>query len=131
MWYCDAANAAYEPEGDRIVFTGNGVRTEPNAISAIGLTLHDLATNATKYGALSNETSTVEVTWSHARDKLGRNALRIEWVETGGPAIDEEPANGGTGFDIAETLLSHSRGTLERKWPREGFQAIITVPVGK
>lgn len=119
----------YDPEGDRIRFTGNGVRTEPNAISAIGLTLHELATNSTKYGALSNDTGTVDIAWKHVKDKLGRNSLEIEWKERGGPEVSGEPGQSGTGFDIAETLLSHSRGMLEKSWERDGLRAAIIVPV--
>ncbi|MCP9221147.1 PAS domain-containing protein [Erythrobacter sp. LQ02-29] len=119
----------YDPEGDRFEFAGNGTRTEPNAISAIGLTLHELAANATKYGALSNETGRVEVAWSHIKDKLGRNSLEIVWTERGGPQVDGPPASTGTGFDIADTLLAHSRGTMERDWNRSGLTATITVPI--
>lgn len=125
-----AVLAPYDPEGDRIKFNGNGVRTEPNAISAIGLALHELAANATKYGALSNENGMVEVSWVHRKDKFDRNSLEIEWVENGGPPIKGEPDPGGTGFDIADTLLSHSRGTLEREWNPAGLRAVITVPIG-
>ncbi|MBX7542012.1 PAS domain-containing protein [Qipengyuania sphaerica] len=119
----------YDPEGDRIRFTGNGVRTEPNAISAIGLTLHELATNASKYGALSNENGTVDIAWKHVKDKLGRNSLEIEWKERGGPVLSGGPDETGTGFDIADTLLSHSRGMLERSWESDGLRATIIVPV--
>ncbi|WP_271079533.1 PAS domain-containing protein [Aurantiacibacter sp. MUD61] len=119
----------YDPEGDRIHFDGNGVRTEPNAISAIGLTLHELATNATKYGALSNDTGQVTISWQHDRDRLGRSALQIDWRESGGPPIDGEPGTGGTGFKISETLLQHSRGILERNWNRDGLHARITIPL--
>lgn len=119
----------YDPEGNRIIYLGNGVRTEPNAISAIGLALHELATNATKYGALSTDRGTVTVGWEHKKDKLGRSSLEIEWVESGGPAVDGEPQSRGTGFEIADTLLSHSRGALEREWHPEGLRAIITVPI--
>ena len=124
-----AVLAPYDPEGDRIVFTGNGVRTEPNAISAIGLTLHELATNATKYGALSNETGTVEIAWRHEKDKLGRSALAIDWIERDGPEIEGPPSRGGTGFDIAETLLSHSRGVLETEWKPVGLHARMLIPI--
>lgn len=123
--------APYDPEGNRIGFNGNGVRTEPNAISAIGLALHELATNATKYGALSNDEGTVEVSWVHRKDKLDRNSLEIEWIESGGPPIEGAPQPGGTGFDIADTLLAHSRGTLERNWNTGGLRALITVPIGR
>ena len=119
----------YDPEGDRVVFKGNGVRTEPNAISAIGLTLHELATNATKYGALSNESGTVEVAWQHTKDKLGRSALQIDWIENGGPKVEGTPGSTGTGFHIAESLLAHSRGLLEREWLHDGLNARIIIPI--
>ena len=119
----------YDPEGDRIELEGNGVRTEPNAISAIGLTLHELATNATKYGALSQDSGKIAISWKHTRDRHGRSALQIDWKETGGPAIDGEPDSIGTGFRISETLLEHSRGILERKWEADGLRATITIPL--
>lgn len=121
----------YDPEGDRFVFTGNGVRTEPNAISAIGLTLHELATNATKYGALSSKEGVVEVSWKHTKDRLGRNSLEIDWKERGGPRVPAAPASdaGGTGFDIADTLLSHAHGVLEKHWEEDGLRAQIILPI--
>ena len=121
--------APYDPEGDRFVFEGNGVRTEPNAISAIGLTLHELATNATKYGALSNRDGTITVSWKHVRDKMDNSALEVTWIEQGGPQIEREPDIDGTGFNIAKTLLNHARGVLETEWPVEGLQARILVPL--
>lgn len=51
----------YDPEDGRFTFTGESVRTEPNAISAIGLTLHELATNASKYGALTSDDGRIDV----------------------------------------------------------------------
>lgn len=111
--------APYDPEGNRIEFNGNGVRTEPNAISAIGLALHELATNATKYGALSNDEGKVEVSWVHRKDKLDRNSLEIEWIESGGPPIEDEPQPGGTGFDIADTCWR----TRAARWSANGIQA--------
>ena len=124
-----AVLAPYDPESDRFVFTGNGIRTEPNAISAIGLTLHELATNATKYGALSHPGGTIEVSWAHVKDKFSRNSLEIEWIERGGPAIESPPESNGTGFDIARTLLGHSRGVLETEWEPDGLKARILIPI--
>ncbi|MEW4449015.1 PAS domain-containing protein [Qipengyuania sp. JC766] len=119
----------YDPEGDRITFHGNGVRTEPNAISAIGLTLHELATNASKYGALSNSDGTVDVRWEHVRDKLSRRSLEIEWKERGGPPVTAPDPDKGTGFDIAHKLLSHSNGILETEWEEDGLHARIILPI--
>ncbi|QNE06224.1 PAS domain-containing protein [Croceicoccus marinus] len=124
-----AVLAPYDPENDRFVFTGNGIRTEPNAISAIGLTLHEMATNATKYGALSQAGGTIEVSWAHEKDKFARNSLVIQWIERGGPRVTEAPGMTGTGFDIARTLLGHSRGVLETEWEPEGLNARILIPI--
>ncbi len=119
----------YDPEGDRILFEGNGARTEPNAVSAMGLTLHELATNASKYGALSNEDGKITVSWHHTEDRHERQALVIDWKETGGPRISGEPEITGTGFDIAERLLAYSRGTLDRTWEEDGLRAKISLPL--
>jgi PAS domain S-box-containing protein len=122
----------YDPEGERFVFNGNGLRTEPNAISAIGLTLHELATNAIKYGALSNDVGTVAVEWRHEEDKHGRNSVILIWTERGGPEVSAPPdGSTGTGFDISESLLRHSRGVIERHWDREGLRVEIALPIGR
>ena len=121
--------APYDPEGDRIVFDGDSARTEPNAVSALGLTLHEFATNASKYGALSNGGGTITVSWRHDEDRHGRQSLVIEWVERGGPPIHRKPEETGTGFDIAERLLSYSRGTLDRAWEEDGLHATISLPL--
>ena len=121
--------APYDPEGDRIVFEGNGVRTKPNAISAIGLALHELAANATKYGALSNAAGTVTVRWHHAEDADLGPALELEWIEAGGPTVDGPPPARGTGFDIAETLLKFAQGTMHKDWDPAGLRVRIAVPM--
>jgi len=119
----------YDPEGDRIAFIGNGVRTEPNAISAIGLALHELATNASKYGALTSDAGRVEVSWRHEHDRHGRGSLVILWKESGGPPVAGPPGAGGTGFKIADALLSHSHGGLDRQWEPDGLRAEIRFPL--
>lgn len=125
-----AVLAPYDPECDRISLDGDVVRTDPNAVSVIGLTLHELATNATKYGALSVPEGQVKVSWRHERDRHGRSLLTLDWHEAGGPAVSE-PVNGsGTGLGIIETLLSLSKGTLDREWLPGGLRAVITVPIG-
>jgi PAS domain S-box-containing protein len=119
----------YDPEGDRIRFSGNGARSEPNAISAIGLALHELAANATKYGALSNDVGTIDVAWRKHCDERGQHLLVIDWAEHGGPAIDGEPTPGGTGFAIADALLSHAQGAFDRQWDAAGLRAKISFPI--
>lgn len=124
-----AVLSPYDPEGDRIRFIGNGARIEPNAISAIGLTLHELAVNATKFGALSTENGRVEVSWHHQTDDEERDALVVEWKESGGPRVAHPPEISGTGFQISETLLQHSRGALDLDWQTDGLRARISLPL--
>ncbi|GGD53100.1 PAS domain-containing protein [Aurantiacibacter arachoides] len=127
-----AVLAPYDPEGNRIRFNGNGVRTEPNAISAIGLTLHELATNSIKYGALSNDTGTIDVAWRHESDRHNRRSLIVHWQERGGPAVAGEPEDTtGTGFQIADTLLKHLDGSLERHWDEDGLRVEIHFPMSR
>lgn len=119
----------YDPEGDRITFKGNGVRTEPNAISTIGLTLHELATNATKYGALSVDEGRVSVGWRYESDQHDRTMLHVDWKESGGPRVVSPPTGKGTGFEIADALLAYSNGILERRWDEDGLAATISLPI--
>lgn len=119
----------YDPEQQRIRCHGGSVRTEPNAISALGLTLHELATNATKYGALSNDSGTIDVSWTQETDRHDRHTLVIVWKERGGPPIAGEPQSSGTGFNIVRTLLSHSRGVIDTRWETDGLLAEISLPL--
>lgn len=122
--------APYDPEGDRISYEGNGLRTEPNAISAIGLTLHELATNATKYGALSQEEGTVTVAWRPSSDGEDEGqAVIIDWKERGGPAVCAPTEDSGTGFNIARALLKHAGGRLDTHWDPDGLRARLVVPI--
>lgn len=118
----------YDPEGDRINFHGNGARTEPNAVSVVGLTLHELAVNANKYGALSNTDGTIEIDW-YVEDSDGSKRLVIDWRERGGPPLSGPPDSMGTGLSIARSLLSHSQGELETLWENDGLHARLFLPL--
>jgi two-component sensor histidine kinase len=67
----------------RVSIEGPEVLLEPSSAQAIAVTLHELATNAAKYGALSATEGQIEVKWSHTAD--GR--LTLLWTETGGPPV--------------------------------------------
>ena len=82
----DAALAPHTDRSDRISVSGPDVELEPKPALALTLALHELATNATKYGALSNSSGRVRLRWSI--DGEGEAAaLRIEWAEEGGPTV--------------------------------------------
>lgn len=109
----------------RVTMAGPALLLLPAAAQAVSMTLHELATNATKYGALSVAGGEVRLRWT-AED--GRFALR--WEEHGGPAIDDEPARRGFGSRVIEaTVQDQLGGALERRWERTGLVVEATIPL--
>lgn len=86
--------------GSRITITGPALRLSPHAAQTIGMTMHELATNAGKYGALSNETGRIEVCWQLV-ERDGDRRVRLTWSERGGPPVSL-PSHKGFG-----TMLIH------------------------
>ena len=76
---------------------------------ALGLAIHELATNAEKYGALSDESGSVMVEWSRTTDEAGEEMLHISWTETGGPAVTE-PTRTGFGTTLITRNMEHVFG---------------------
>lgn len=71
------------------------------AVTGLALALHETATNAVKYGALSQPSGSVRVTWNASRDDL-----YLEWEETGGPLIDTPPQARGFGSILTERSMT-------------------------
>src|ERR1700745_3280812 len=89
-----------EINAKRTFIDGPQTMLEPDAALAIAITLHELATNAAKYGALSRPNGPVLLEWSDAAD--GR--LRVRWMETGGP-VAQDPTRKGFGSRIVEQMI--------------------------
>ncbi|WP_245277949.1 HWE histidine kinase domain-containing protein [Rhizobium leguminosarum] len=89
---------------DRLKASGPTVSLNPQAALAFSLVLHELATNATKYGALSVDTGVVELDWSTRRE-AGDDRLDVRWRERGGPAV-EAPKRRGFGSRLINSTLS-------------------------
>jgi PAS domain S-box-containing protein len=117
--------AAYCQEGEtRAQIDGPNLLLEPDAAQTIAVTLHELATNAAKYGALSVPGGRVQVEWSRAAD--GRLFLR--WTETGGPAV-KPPTRRGFGTRVMESMIrGQLKGGMSFDWRREGLVCEITLP---
>jgi two-component sensor histidine kinase len=98
---------------------------EPHTAQTIAVTLHELATNAAKYGALSVPKGRVKVGWSRAPD--GRIVLR--WTETDGPPV-KPPARQGFGTRVMEAMVrGQLRGGMRFDWRAEGLACEIVLPV--
>jgi two-component sensor histidine kinase len=103
---------------------GPTVTLAPAAAQSVAMALHELATNAAKYGALSTPHGRVEVSWR--RDAGG--ALRISWRETGGPRV-EKPARKGLGTTLLQRALSGPfRGGASLDWRGEGLVCELMLP---
>ena len=103
---------------------GPNLLLEPNAAQAIAVTLHELATNAAKYGALSVPDGHVQVEWSRTAD--GRLVLR--WTETGGPPV-KPPTRRGFGTRVMESMIrGQLKGEMRFDWRAEGLACEIALP---
>ena len=118
--------APYANDDDHTVVTdGPDVELAPNDALSLGLAIHELATNAAKYGALSCVGGKVEVHWSLVNDKLAR----IRWTESNGPEV-APPQKRGFGTDLIEKIVAHElRHPVELDFATEGVRCTLLVPV--
>jgi PAS domain S-box-containing protein len=105
---------------------GATVALVAQAAQPLTMVLHELVTNAAKYGALSLPTGTVKLRW--ARDADG---VKLEWLERGGPAVDGPPALTGFGTELIDGNASTPLdGGLERSWEPEGLRCTLRIGPG-
>lgn len=99
--------------GDRVTLAGPEVLLRPSTVQTLALALHELATNARKYGALSHDGGHLAVTW-RKRSEGDESRLMIHWIETGLEQALARPApgkiGGGYGRELIEHALPHSLG---------------------
>ena len=108
----------------RVRIDGPNLLLERDAAQTIAVTLHELATNAAKYGALSVPTGRVQVEWSRANDRQ----LLLRWTETGGPLV-KPPARQGFGTRVMESMVrGQQRGDLRFDWRAEGLVCEVALP---
>ena len=111
-----------------IVMTGPTILLEPQAALALGMAVHELTTNAVKYGALSALDGRVEVNWRH--DRTG-NQLSLSWIETGGPPVIP-PTKRGFGTTLIERGLKQDMSADVRiEFASTGVIATVTAPLSK
>jgi len=91
----------------RIELTGPPVFASAAAAQALGMAFHELATNATKYGALSDESGCVDLGWKTVRSTEGEEVFVIEWIESGGPPV-AAPSSIGFGSTVICLLAERS-----------------------
>ncbi|HEX2256994.1 MAG TPA: HWE histidine kinase domain-containing protein [Afifellaceae bacterium] len=123
------ALAPFELPGGRMAVEGPEVRLSPKQALALSMALHELATNAAKYGALSNETGRIRVAWELAPSSESIE-LRLTWTEEGGPPV-RPPARKGFGSRLIErSLASELGGAVTVDYRYEGLVCTVKSPVG-
>ncbi|MBR1211257.1 PAS domain S-box protein [Bradyrhizobium sp. JYMT SZCCT0180] len=108
----------------RVRIGGPAVMLEPSTAQAAAISLHELATNAAKYGSLSAAGGRVEISWSLTAD--GRLSLR--WIESGGPTVTP-PTHRGFGTRIVENMIGQLRGEVRFDWRDQGLTCEIVLPL--
>jgi two-component sensor histidine kinase len=109
--------------GSRISADGPRLRLKSSSAQAIGLALHELATNAGKYGALSTETGRVEIRWN-----AGGGAFTMSWTESGGPSVSA-PERRGFGSVVMGVMAERSvGGTVDLDYAPAGVKWRLTCP---
>ena len=110
----------------RVLLDGPPIDLSPSAAQGIGMALHELATNAAKYGALSNASGRVHINWGHvAAVKPG---FTLQWREEGGPEV-APPTRKGFGSTVIDRMVEASvNGTVEIEYRKTGLFWKLTAP---
>ena len=109
-------------EGPRILLARDGA-------TAFALAINELATNATKYGALSNDKGCVDVRWSVNGDDAGKPVFRLTWAEEGGPLVTS-PSRAGFGTRTVEQSLKEAiDGEVAMQFLRDGMVCAVKAPL--
>lgn len=115
--------------GPRAELRGPDVLLRPAAAQALSMALHELATNATKHGALSEPGGRITVLWRVA-DETDGGLLWLRWAEAGGPAVAGVPGHRGFGSRVIEaTIRGQLGGTVRKTWDPGGLACELAVPL--
>ncbi|WP_230532271.1 sensor histidine kinase [Microvirga roseola] len=125
----DAVLEPYRQAGhNQIVIEGPDVRVGSNTTTSLALVLHELATNAAKYGCLSSPGGNLAIRW------MIENATVVDllWTETGGPLIENPPDFEGFGSQLSQrSIAGQLGGSLDREWRPEGLFVHMTLPLNR
>jgi two-component system CheB/CheR fusion protein len=120
--------APYDHDGRNIAITGRGVALTPKAGLAVAMAIHELASNAAKYGALSTPLGRLSVDWKTTGNP-GDHKLTLHWTEAAGPAV-EMPKRRGFGTTLIERSLAHEfDAEVDREFDPAGLHCTIAMPL--
>jgi PAS domain S-box-containing protein len=115
---------AADKMGGQIIIDGEDVMLKPEAVQNLGLALHELATNAQKYGALSSGRGRVRIHWQFC----DAAKLKLTWEEQGGPPVSA-PERSGFGRAMIESVVGKAlEGDVKLSFPPKGVRCVIVIP---
>jgi two-component sensor histidine kinase len=114
---------------ERVTISGPAVELPPNKALLVAMFLHELGTNAVKYGALSGLTGHVDLCWRETRGAEGPRLI-LEWRESGGPPVSP-PARQGFGTRMIERALKGDGGSAEFDFLPTGLFCTMRIPLDR
>lgn len=108
---------------DVVTTAGPEIEIPADKVQPLSMILHELATNANKYGACSRDEGRIHLSWEVVEGRLD-----LEWVESGGPEVSE-PKTKGFGSRLIQGLAGQMGGTLTKSWRRDGMAARLVMPL--
>jgi PAS domain S-box-containing protein len=108
----------------RARFSGPEILLKPGQVHGLSMILHELYTNAVKYGALCNEEGSLSIDWS-----CDDGVVELVWNEVGIPCDPDVPSSGFGQRMIAMSVQSDLRGSIERDWRPDGLTAVLRFPL--
>jgi two-component sensor histidine kinase/PAS domain-containing protein len=120
--------APFAEPGPRLEIDGPSLRLRPEAANALGMALHELATNAAKYGCLSGAAGAVSIAWRFDPDADGTRRFRLSWRERGGPLV-MSPARRGFGSSVVVDMAAATlKARVSLDYPTEGAHWQVDAP---
>lgn len=116
----------YERAPSPFFIDGPLVRLHPSQAVTLSLVLHELATNAAKYGALSTSLGQVHISWNVGLDAQGARSMTMLWRERGGPSVSE-PTRSGFGTRLIRSALSGDRESAKIEYMEEGLRCSLSL----
>src|SRR5579863_9431148 len=113
----------YQTSSGRARIEGPEIILDPNVAQALAVTVHELATNAAKYGAFSTPAGKMLMAWSRSP----QGSITIRWTELGGPRVTP-PARKGFGSRVMNSWIEQIGGTIVFDWRENGLRCDVTIP---
>jgi two-component sensor histidine kinase len=119
---------AVEGHAERFSVNGDNVQLPPKTTLSLAIALHELATNAVKYGAFSNDKGRIAIDWTVTAE-ASRRRLRLRWREHDGPLVTP-PTRKGFGSWVIERGLTHELGgEVALEYLPDGLTCTIDIPI--